>query len=45
MRERAKQLGGQFAVESAFGQGTQMTITIPVEGALAKIRQGLVKLG
>jgi signal transduction histidine kinase len=36
MRERVEQLGGQFEVESAPGQGTKLTITIP-----AKSREGV----
>ncbi len=41
MRERAVLLGGEFAIESAPGQGTQLTVEFPMDGteertALAK---------
>ncbi|HEU4758775.1 MAG TPA: PAS domain S-box protein [Dehalococcoidia bacterium] len=33
MRERARLLGGDFRVESTLGEGTQVTVTVPVQQA------------
>jgi ligand-binding sensor domain-containing protein/signal transduction histidine kinase len=32
MRERAEEIGGTFAVESAVGKGTQVAVQVPIDG-------------
>jgi signal transduction histidine kinase len=34
MRERAEAIGGTFAIESTAGQGTQITVRVPLTGKL-----------